>query len=53
MNRDFTGTAGFTSNIPEDNSRSVLIAKFLCPLSSIGGDFATGDEDISLLSGFR
>lgn len=53
MNRDLPGTAGFTGYSTEDNSRSFMIAKFLCPMSAISGDFENGDEDVSLLSGFR
>ena len=52
MNRDLTESSSFTSNASGANSRSVLLAKFLCPLSAIGGDFgASQDEEVSLLSG--
>lgn len=53
MNRDFTGSSSYSSTATETNKRSVLLAKFLCPLSAIGGDFSSQDEEVSLLSGFR
>ena len=53
MNRDLTESTSFSSNTSETNSRSLLFAKFLCPLSAIGNDFASQDEEVSLLSGFR
>ena len=53
MNRDLTESTSFSSNTSETNSRSFLFAKFLCPLSAIGNDFASQDEEVSLLSGFR
>ena len=53
MNRDLTESTSFSSNTSETKSRSLLFAKFLCPLSAIGNDFASQDEEVSLLSGFR
>ncbi|XP_073229197.1 TBC1 domain family member 22B-like isoform X2 [Porites lutea] len=52
MNRDLTESTSLSSNTSETNSRSLLFAKFLCPLSAIGNDFASQDEEVSLLSGF-